>query len=174
MSLGESAAEGGEGVSLLFGLHALGDDGHAQAVGEALLEWLTPATLTDRNKARAAIAVLSTTARGLKLHNLQHTRTLEMIPALERGGQILRGLKQVAGVYGIDADAALDGVQAKLLAADGDLATMEVSYPLFGKSIRFEMQLIRRDGRWYGADAVREAELDLTRPLVPNPAPARP
>lgn len=147
---------------------------HAQAVGAALLQWLTPATLTDRAKARAAIAILAETARGLDLPTLQHSRRLEMIPALEKGGQILKGLKRVAGVYGVDANAALAGVKARLLSANGDLATMEVSYPMFGKTITFEMQLIRRDGRWYNADAVREAELNLARPVSVGREPARP
>jgi hypothetical protein len=35
---------------------------------------------------------------------------------------------------------------------------MEVSYPLLGKTVRFEMELLRRDKRWYPADAVRKAE----------------
>ena len=64
---------------------------HAQAVGTALLQWLTPATLTDRAKARAAIAILAQTARGLDLPTLEHTRRLEMIPALEKGGWQRRG-----------------------------------------------------------------------------------
>lgn len=147
---------------------------HAQAVGAALLQWLTPATLTDRAKARAAIAILAQTARGLDLPTLENSRHLEMIPALKKGGQILKGLKRFAGVYGIDADAALAGVQVRLLSAHGDLANMEISYPLFGKTITFEMQLIRRDGRWYSADAVRDAELELARPLSAGRDAARP
>jgi len=135
---------------------------------------LTPATLTDRGKARRAIAILAATARSLDLPTLQHTRRLEMIPALEKGGQVLKGLKRVGRVYGIDANAALAGVQTRLLSARGDLATMEVSYPLLGKTVSFEMQLIRRDGRWYGADAVRDAEAELAQPLAVGSGPARP
>ena len=69
-------------------------------------------------------------------------------------------------IYGIDLDLALAGTQARLLSANGDVATMEVSYPLLGKTIRFEMQLLRRDGRWYSADAVRDAEAELLKPLI--------
>lgn len=139
---------------------------HAKAVGSALLDWATPALLSDRSRARQAIAVMTHTARELKLPTLQQSRALEMIPALEKGSQVLKGLKQIGRIYGLDADASLSGLQAKVLSADGDLATMEVSYPLLGRTVKFEMQLIRRDGRWYSADAVREAEAELTRPLV--------
>ena len=64
----------------------------------------------------------------------------------------------------VDVDAALDRVAARVVDVEGDVATMEVSYPLLGKTIRFPMQLVRRDGRWYSADAVREAEAELARP----------
>jgi hypothetical protein len=139
---------------------------HAKAVGSALLDWATPALLSDRSRARQAITVMTHTARDLKLPTLQQTRALEMIPALEKGGQVLKGLKQIGRIYGLDADASLAGVDAKVLSAEGDLATMEVSYPLLGRTVKFEMQLIRRDGRWYSADAVRQAEAELTQPLV--------
>ena len=137
---------------------------HAKAVGEALLEWLRPERVADRDRARQAIHQLVETARDLDLPTLASSRQLQMIPALERGGRLLRGLKQVGRVYGLDADASLDKVSARVVDVDGDLATMEVSYPLAGKTIRFPMQLLRRDGRWYSADAVRQAEADLARP----------
>ena len=139
---------------------------HAKAIGSALLAWATPALLADRAKARKAIAVLTATARKLALPSLQTTRQLEMLPALEKAGQGLKGLKQVGRIYGLDADAALAGVQAKVISAEGDLATLQVSYPLFGQTVQFELQLLRRDGRWYSADAVRSAEAELAQPLT--------
>lgn len=143
-----------------------GEKDHAQAIGSALLAWVTPALLSDRARARQAIAVTTRTARELKLPTLQETRELEMIPALEKGGQVLKGLKQIGRIYGLDADASLAGVQARVVSAEGDLATLEVSYPFLDRTVKFDMQLIRRDGRWYSADAVREAEAELAQPLV--------
>jgi hypothetical protein len=55
----------------------------------------------------------------------------------------------------------LDGVRAELVAAEGDTATVKVSYPLQGKSLAFEMDMLRRDGAWYGANAIRDAEAEL-------------
>ncbi len=69
--------------------------GHAKAVGTALLGWTTPALLADRVRARKAIAVVASTARSLDLDTLQQSRALEMIPALEKGGQVLKGVKQI-------------------------------------------------------------------------------
>lgn len=147
---------------------------HAKAVGAALLAWATPELFSDRDKARQAIAVVTATARDLKLPTLAKSRQLEMLPALEKGGQVLKGLKQIGRIYGLDADASLAAVQARVVAVDGDVATLEVSYPLLGQTVKFDLQLLRRDGRWYRADAVREAEAELLRPLVAAPAATTP
>jgi hypothetical protein len=109
--------------------------------------------------------VLAATARDIDLPTLADTRKLEMIPSLEKGGELLKAIKKLGNIYGLDIDASLAGVQAKVLSASGDSATMEVSYPLLGKSVHFEMQLLRRKGRWYPADTVRKAERDLSTPL---------
>ena len=61
--------------------------------------------------------------------------------------------------------------------ADGDTATMTVRYPLLGKTVEFQMQLLRRDGRWYSADAVHAAEARIAaaaRPASPAAATAAP
>jgi hypothetical protein len=137
---------------------------HAQAVGAALTGWAKPELFTDRERARKAIAVVTRTARDLELPTLADARKLEMIEALEKGGIGLKGLKAAGKVYGVDADAALAGVEAKVKSAEGDTATMLVTYPLLGQTISFEMDLVRREGRWYPADAVREAEAELAQP----------
>jgi hypothetical protein len=150
-----------------------GEKQHAKSIGEALLAWLKPELITDRARAKQAIAVLSKSARKIDLPTLSDTRKLEMLPTLEKGGEVLRTLKDVALIYGLDADASLEAVQARVVEASGDSATMEVSYPLVGKTVSFQMELLRRNKRWYPADAVRKAETDLARPLPPAPGPAR-
>ena len=138
---------------------------HAKAIAEAVLAWLKPEMIIDRARAKQSIAVMTEAARELDLPTLADSRKLEMLPALEKGGEVLRALKDIAKVYGLDADASLKAVQAKVVDAKGDSATMEVSYPLFDKTVRFDMELLRRDKRWYPADAVRKAEAELAKPL---------
>lgn len=145
---------------------------HAKAMGSTLINWLQPELVTDRQRARRAIAVLTETARDINLPTLADSRRLEMIPALEKAGRGLKGLKQMARIYGLDADLSLSQVTARVKAVEGPVATMDVSYPLLGKTVSFEMQLLRRDGRWYSADAVRDAEQTLTRPPGSTPATA--
>jgi len=112
---------------------------HAKAVGDALMAWLQPKRLTDRASARKTIAVATATARELALPSLLSSQRLEMIPALEKGGVLLKGAKDVGRIYGIDGDAALAGVTARVAALDGDVATMDVSYPLLGETVNFQM-----------------------------------
>lgn len=137
---------------------------HAKAMGSALINWLKPELVTDRARARRAIAALTETARDINLPTLADSRRLEMMPAMEKAGRGLKGIKQIGRIYGLDADASLAQVQARVKAVEGSVATMEVSYPLLGQTVKFEMQLLRRDGRWYSADAVRNAEQALTQP----------
>lgn len=145
---------------------------HAKAMGSTLINWLKPELVTDRKRARLAIAVLTETARDINLPTLADSRRLEMIPALEKAGRGLKGLKQMGRIYGLDADLSLSQVTARVKTVDGPVATMDVSYPLLGKTVSFEMQLLRRDGRWYSADAVRDAEQALARPPGSIPATA--
>ena len=147
---------------------------HARAIGAALMAWVTPERFTNRTSAKQAIAVVARTARALELPTLADARKLEMIPALEKAGIGLKGLKAAGRAYGVDADEALDGVEAEVESVEGDIATMHVTYPLFGQEIAFDMELVRRDGRWYPADTVRQAEAELAQPLpaaAPTPAP---
>jgi len=147
---------------------------HAQAVGLAVLDWAQPAVFTDRARAKQAIAVMVKTARELALPTLAQARALELVPALEKFGVALKGGKQLGLIYGLDADAALANVDVKLVAASGDVATMAVSYPLLGKTVSFQMDMVRRDGRWYSADAVHDAEAELAKPVPAKPAAIAP
>ena len=52
-----------------------------------------------------------------------------------------------------------------------DEAIARVEYPLAGRKIAFDFPLRRIDGRWYPADAVREAEHRLQ--AAASPASAR-
>lgn len=138
---------------------------HAMSLGSALLAGIDPERLADRDQARAAVKVLVATAREVDLPTLDSQRKLDMVQAMAKGSIALKGLKRIGLLYGLDIDTALAGVQAKVVAADGELATLEVSYPLLGQTVQFETQLIRRNGRWYRADAVRDAEAELALPL---------
>lgn len=134
---------------------------HGRAVANALLDWAQPALITDRARARQAIAALSATAHELDLPTLEQARALGYTEALEKGGIALAGLKQASKAYGLDLDASLDGVRAELLSTEGDQATVRVTYPLLGRDVAFEARLQRVGEGWYDADAIAQAEAEL-------------
>nr|WP_290591712.1 hypothetical protein [Arenimonas sp. SCN 70-307] len=134
---------------------------HGRAVANALLDWAQPALITDRARARQAIAALSATAHELDLPTLEQARALGYTEALEKGGIALAGLKQASKAYGLDLDASLDGVRAELLSTQGDQATVRVTYPLLGRDVAFEARLQRVGEGWYDADAIAQAEAEL-------------
>src|SRR5690606_33170954 len=101
------------------------------------------------------------TANALDLPTLAQARALPMVPAMEKGGIALAGVKQVAKAYDLDLDRALDGVRAELVSAQGDRAQVKVSYPLLDKTVSFEMAMLRRGDSWYSAQAVADAEAEL-------------
>ncbi len=138
---------------------------HAKAIGAAVLAWLTPGLVADRARARKAIAVITQTAKVVDLPTFESMRQLQMIPALRKGGQVLKGFKQLGRLYGVDIDVSLSAVQARVVEAQGNNARLQVSYPLLGQTVQFDMDLLRRDGRWYSADAVHKAEADLAQPI---------
>lgn len=150
------------------------DKDHGQELVATLLAWAQPALFTDRKRAREAIAALSATARELDLPTLEQARALEMMPAMEKGGVALAGIKEAAKAYDMDLDASLDGVEAELLSREGDQATVKVSYPLLGRTISFETRMQRVGEGWYSADAIRQAEADLAEagPEVATAEPA--
>jgi hypothetical protein len=134
---------------------------HGSEVVTGLMAWAQPALFTDRERARQAVAALSRTARKLDLPTLDQARALPLLPALEKGGIALAGLKDVGRAYGLDMDKSLDGVKAELVSSEGDTARVKVSYPLLDKTVSFDMEMLRRDGAWYSAEAVRQAEAEL-------------
>ena len=134
---------------------------HSNEVVAGLMAWAQPSLFTDRARARVAVSALVDTAAELDLPTLAQARALQMMPAMEKGGVALAGLKQVAKAYDLDLDRALDGVKAELVSAQGDRAQVKVSYPLLDKTVSFEMAMVRVGDGWYSAEAVAQAEEEL-------------
>ncbi len=133
---------------------------HASSVVSVLQQWANddPA-FAKADYAKKAIAVATKTTRKLDVPTLDKARELEMEPALQKVGVLSAGIKQILSVYGIDLNQALTGVSAKVIAQpDENTTEVEVSYPLRGQSINFQLTMLRRDGRWYPADTVHRTE----------------
>lgn len=148
------------------------DKAHGTELVGALLAWAQPALITDRERARRAIGSAVATARDLQLPTLEAARALDYDQAMAKGGRLLAGAKEIGRAYDLDLDQALDGLEAEQVSAEGDRATVRVSYPLLGKTISFEQTMQRVGEGWYSADAIAEAERALAEGAQDLAAPA--
>lgn len=135
---------------------------HAAGLIQAIEGWAAkPGLLVDPDRARQAIAIVVDTARALELPTLEQAGQLEYSALLDRGSIALRGIKDLARAYGIEVDAALQQVEAEVVALEAERAVLRVRYPLLGTQVVFEQPMLRIDGGWYREDAVQSLQLRL-------------
>jgi hypothetical protein len=136
------------------------EKGHATALVDTFAAWAgDPARVTDRERARRALQQVVATARELDVPDSAALRALDYDAMLERAGVAFRGAKAVAAIYGIDADAALSGVKAEVIALEPTRAVLRVRYPLLGEQVQFEQTMRLVDGGWYREDALQALEV---------------
>ena len=136
----------------------------AQAIA-ALGDWGLRAPLSDPKRAQPFFAALAAAARrsGIdgKAGNAAYA-ALGMEASLDRISPFIATLlAQLRRQYGLDIDAALRGLQVRLLEQTGDSARLRLRYALAGREIDAIVPVVRIDGHWYLADFVRRAEASL-------------
>lgn len=130
----------------------------------ALSRWGASAPLGDPQRARVAIRRLAAAARATGLATEADFAAAGMARGLRRLGPFLVTLKQVLRGYGLDLDASLGGLQARLERRNGDTATVRMRYTLGGSPIDAVVAVERIDGRWYLSDYLRHAEAAVATP----------
>ena len=143
----------------------------ATALLTAITKWATTAPLSDPAKAKEAIKVIVKTARDLKLTTLDDAQAMTFEQAMQKTGIFFGGLRSALAVYGFDTDKALASVDAKKKSETGDTAVVTVTYTLLDTPVTADIDMVKRDGRWYSADAVKNVENMLAKPVG---APASP
>ncbi|MBS0571269.1 MAG: hypothetical protein JSS28_11710 [Proteobacteria bacterium] len=144
----------------------------AEDLLDATAQWAQTTKFTDPVLVKAAIAQICKTARALNLKSADDARALSFEQAMQKAGIVLGGVKAVLAVYGLNADQALDSVKLEPAAANGDAATVKVTYTAFGKPFSAEAEMVRVDGRWYGKHAIdrwrtHQAEITSAKPATP-------
>lgn len=175
----------------LFGVQYLRNQGHytpelrghyVQLVG-ALSGWAQLAPLAEPRRAQAAIARLSAGARRTGLHSDAELGAAGMDASLRRLGPFLGDVKAVLAGYGLDLDASLRGLRTGLVSQQGDQAVVRIQYPLGNEQIDTTAVLVRRQGRWYFRETLREVDALLAEtgasgavqaPAAPAADPALP
>jgi len=161
------------GEKYLQGDRRLSDDERAHYVQlvKAVTTWGAQAGLGDTRRGHAAIPKLVLAARGSGVRTEADFRRMGMDESLRRLGPMAGALKDVLRGYGLDLDAALDGMVLTEESRDGDHARVRMRYPLAGATIDTAIAVERVDGRWYVSDFLRHARAAAGAAATGAPTP---
>lgn len=123
----------------------------------ALSRWAVQAPLTDRERARAALATLCAAARATGLDSDAAMGEAGMDESLRRLSGFLAAVRTVLADYGLDLDASLAALDVTLERQTGDHAQLRVRYPLAGEAIDVRVEIERHGRQWYRSDRLRRA-----------------
>jgi len=157
----------------------LSDDERAHYVQlvKVVTDWGAQAGLGDPRRGHAVIPTLALAARGSGLRSEADFRRMGMDESLRRLGPMAAALKDALRGYGLDLDAALEGMTLTEEAREGDHARVRMRYVLGGETIDTAIAVEQVDGRWYVSDFLRHARAaaasaDATATPAPVPPPA--
>lgn len=131
---------------------------HYPQVIAALGDWAEDAPLGDPKLARATIPLLCAAARKTGLASENALQEAGMLGSLQRLGPFFAQLKNTVASYGLDIDHSLADLRTGLVEQHGDRASVRVHYPLADAEVDTVVHLQRRDGRWYLAGYLAEAD----------------
>ncbi len=136
--------------------HALDDDQKRQLhdLLDVLATWAGNTDWGDEKNARTAIGIAVSTARALDIKTLDDAYALTYEQAMPRYATLWNGLRRVLNVYGLSVEAVLDSATVKTIGHDGDKASVTVDYRVLGHAEAVTFGMVRRDGRWYGAQVL--------------------
>ncbi|MCB1582017.1 MAG: hypothetical protein R3E90_12925 [Marinicella sp.] len=124
-------------------------DSAATVVGAAM-DWLGENDILSEDKTKAAIAALVETAKALDMESLDDLQNMSFDQALDKGSIAFGGVKNILGAYGISMNDMLDSVEVDTIDVQGDKASMNVSFEVFGEQVKQTMNMIKKDGVWVG------------------------
>lgn len=124
-------------------------DSAATVVGAAM-DWAGENDILSEDKTKAAIAALVQTAKDLDMQSLDEVQNMSFDQALNKGSIAFGGIKDILGAYGISMDDMLNSVEVQQVNVEGDKATVNVSFEVFGETVNQVMDMVKKDGVWVG------------------------
>lgn len=131
---------------------------HYSQVVDVLSRWAAAAPLTDKQRAKTTITLLTATAHTVGLSTDAQLQAAGMEETLRRLGPFARAFKTALASYGLSLDAALTGLRGEVVSQQGDTAVLRIQYPLAGEQIEAQVRMARRDGHWYLARTLEETD----------------
>ncbi len=133
----------------------------AQKVVAALSTWITSVKLDDEAKLKQAIGIACTTARGLKLQDLDQVRALDLDALLTKAGPVLGGVSSILAIYGLDLKASAASVKTGTPVITGTTAKIPVTFTILGQTLTSTSILEQVGGKWYPQEKATKA-IDAT------------
>ena len=121
----------------------------AQKVAAALSTWITGLKLDDEAKLKQAIGIACTTARALKLENMDQVCALEFDALLTKVGPVVGGVSSILAIYGLDLKAAAASMKAGTPLVTGTTAKVPVSFTLLGQTFSSTSIFEQHGGKWF-------------------------
>ena len=134
---------------------------HYSQVVDALSKWAAAAPLTDKQRAKTTITLLTATARTTGLSTDAQLQAAGMEASLRRLAPFFKAFKTALASYGLSLDGALTGLRGEVVSQLGNDAVVRVVYPLAGEQIQAQVRMTRRDGHWYVSRTLEEAQAVL-------------
>jgi len=122
-------------------------DSAAKIVGAAM-DWAGENDILSEDKTKAAIAAMVSTAKALNMTSLDEVQNMNFDQALDKGSIAFGGVKNILNAYGISMDDMLSSVDVSDVKVNGDAATMNVSFDIFGENVSQVMNMVKKDGVW--------------------------
>lgn len=126
----------------------------AVAAVDALQAWVVKTHFTDADSIKKVIAIVAKAARDMNLKSLDEARALGYDEAMQKARVAVLALKDALAVYGFSIDQTLDSIKPQVLANDGKVATVQLSYTLLGAPLTATTEMVNVDGRWYGKQTI--------------------
>jgi len=134
---------------------------HYSQVVDALSKWAAAAPLTDKQRAKTTITLLTATARTTGLSTDAQLQAAGMEASLRRLAPFFKAFKTALASYGLSLDGALTGLRGEVVSQLGNDAVVRVVYPLAGEQIQAQVRMTRRDGHWYVSRTLEVAQAVL-------------
>ncbi len=122
----------------------------AATIAGAAMDWVGENDVLSDEKTQAAIAAVVSTAKALNMTSLDEVQNMNFDQALAKGSVAFGGLKNVLGAYGISMDDMLNSVEVETVDVQGDKATMNVKFNMFGEEVKQVMNMVKKNGVWVG------------------------
>ena len=125
----------------------------------ASAQWVTTNDLTNRDKAKQAIAMVVAKSRDLGIQTIDQFVQLDYDDLLDKGGEVLALFRDLLTHYGIQVDSLLDSIEIETLSNDGNEAVVETRFSFLGTPQKVKTTLVNQDGQWVSQDAVQQAQM---------------